>query len=149
VLLSDSMIFTNFNHIFSFEEYISRHLNIWLNNLDQFVNDLLCFSDFIQNRFPKLSDNFYVYALFTSWIVDEVSKIGIEFYSRIVEHMLIQLCGMALWKETNNLDITKFSIIISEVDRRIEHVSNLFPNVEKALNSLAFDKDILLTMMAI
>ena len=148
-ILSDAFLLKNLNKVFSIREYLIKHINCWTNDIEQFKADLVPYTKFVNSSYPLLKDNYLVYTLFTSWIVDNVTAFGNEFSARMVELLIIQLCAMALWKETGDLNQDEFSILIAAADRRTEHVANHIEKILSTLQSIDIDEDILLTMMII
>lgn len=139
-VLFDSEIFK-----FVYEEildkipYLDIYFKRWLENRYELEQDIKEYSLKLKLFSPDFNEIYFEYSLFTSWMVKDLSEFGLAIDGRIVELMLIQLAGIAEWKEFGIIDRKEFSKIIACIDRRIERTNMMKKEISRCFDSIIYD----------
>ena len=97
----------------------------WLSSENQLAEDLARYIQYVRKEYPVFVEKYFIYELFSFWIQFQIDDFESKFMTKNLEFMLIQICGMALWKQQGTLDKNQFAVLIAAVDRRFSHSSQV------------------------
>lgn len=93
----------------------------WLNDSNLLREDTDKYSEFIAKEYPMLFDRYYIYSLYTSWTQTNIDNFEKSFLCRVVEYMLIHICGMSIYKKNAMLSRDDLAVVIASIDRVLAH----------------------------
>ena len=116
-------------------------LNDWLQNTDAFYEAISQFNLYFNEKYPLITDNYFVYSLFLNWItnIDDKVYLSEKFYTKCIEYLLIRLIAMMIWKKKG--EVNDFNAIIAAIDRLFDHSKLIINEYKKIAKENGLDNE--------
>lgn len=123
-------------------------LHKWRDNPSLLTEVIDSYYGYIKKTYPLFAERYLSYLIVVGWINEKGVKFGERFLLRNVEKMLIDLCAMALFSQTGEVDERDMSVIVASIDRVMGRAnSDAIEKLHKVLFSDIAPNDLVMKQM--
>ena len=116
---------------------ISKWVKEWINDADALKRDLKSYIDYMRVHYPYFTEKYFAYVWFSKGIAFDAEDFERGICSRCMEHLLINLCAMSVYKENGDfLEDQQFCCCVAAVDRLISHAKQMPEDLMKLYNKI-------------